>query len=134
MYKELKTAKSRMTIYKIVAFIVVTTLLIYLHDLIPKGSGKIGKSSLRVYFYTVNSELRFLLVWFLVYALAKGKVWRFVIWLPILMTTYQLLIRIFSLQTTAYNDFNLKFVISLLVFIALIVFYFYRKRKDYTEE
>ena len=134
MYKELKTAKSRMTIYKIVAFIVVTTLLIYLHDLIPKGSGKIGKSSLRVYFYTVNSELRFLLVWFLVYALAKGKVWRFVIWLPILMTTYQLLIRIFSLQTTAYNDFNLKFVISLLVFIALIVFYFYRKRKEYTDE
>ena len=123
-----------MTIYKIVAFIVVTTLLIYLHDLIPKGSGKIGKSSLRVYFYTVNSELRFLLVWFLVYALAKGKVWRFVIWLPILMTTYQLLIRIFSLQTTAYNDFNLKFVISLLVFIALIVFYFYRKRKEYTDE
>jgi len=134
MCKELKTAKSRMTIYKIVAFIVVTTLLIYLHDLIPKGSGKIGKSSLRVYFYTVNSELRFLLVWFLVYALAKGKVWRFVVWLPILMTTYQLLIRIFSLQSTSYNDFNLKFVISLLLFIALIIFYFYKKRKEYKNE
>lgn len=134
MYKELKTAKSRMTIYKIVTFIVVTTLLIYLHDLIPKGSGKIGKSSLRVYFYTVNSELRFLLVWFLVYALAKGKVWRFVIWLPILMTTYQLLIRVFSLQATTYNDFNLKFVISLLLFIALIIFYFYKKKKEYCDE
>lgn len=134
MYKQLKTAKSRTTIYKIVAFIIVTTLLIYLHDLIPKGSGKIGKSSLRVYFYTVNSELRFLLVWILVYILAKGKIWRFVIWLPILMTTYQLLIRVFSLQATSYNDFNFKFVVSLLLFIALIIFYFTRKRKEYTNE
>lgn len=119
-----------MTIYSVVAFIIITTLLIYLHDLIPKGSGKIGKSSLRVYFYTVNSELRFLLVWLLVYWLAKGKMWRFVIWLPILMTTYQLLIRILSLQKTSYNDFNFKFVVTLLLFLALIIFYFYKKRKE----
>lgn len=127
-------AKSQTTTYRVVIFIVITTLLIYVHDLIPKGVGSVGKSSLRVYLYTVNSELRFLAVWFLVYFLAKGKQWRFVVWLPLLMTTYQLFIRLFSLQKTSYNDFNIKLVLSLIVFIALIVFYFYKKRKEVSNE
>ncbi len=122
-----------MMTYKVIAFIFALTILLYLHDIIPKGMGKIGKSSLRVYLYAVNSELRFLLVWFLVYWLAKGKSWRFVIWLPIFMTTYQLLIRVFLLQKTGFNNFNIKFIISVLLFLALVVFFFKRKGVDNNE-
>lgn len=126
-YKELKTAKSRTTTYSFIAFIIFITLLIYIHDTIPQGMARIGKSSLRVYLYTVFAELRFLLVWFIVRHLAKGKSWRFVIWLPIIVTTYQLFIRVLVLQKTEFNDFNIKFVLTIVSFVGLIMFFFYKK-------
>lgn len=122
------TAKSPTTIFKIVATILVATLLIYIHDAIPKGWGQVGKSSLRVFLYTVNAELRFLLVLFLLFWVAKGRVWRFSLVLPIVLTTYQLIIRLFCLQNTSYNEFDTKFVVTFLLAVALIVYYFKHRR------
>ncbi len=125
---QLKTGKLVTSTFKIITLVIFSTLLIYFHDLIPKGYGEIGKSSLRVYLYTVSAELRFLLTWLIIYYLAKGKQWRFVIWLPVAMTIYQLIIRVFSLQKSTYNDFDVKLIVTMVLFISLIVFYFYSKK------
>lgn len=122
--------KSTTTTYKTILFILGLALLIYVHDAFPKNIGKIGLSSVRVYFYTVLAEIRFLAALFFIYLLAKGKQWRFFLWLPIIMTTYQAVIRIFALQKTGYNEFNLKLILTIILSIALAVFYFSQKRKD----
>ena len=126
----LKMAKSTTTTYKIAAFIFIVTLLIYIHDAIPKDSGRIGLSSARVYFYTVLAEVRYLALWFFVYFLSKGKSWRFIIWLPILLTSYQLIIRIFSLQKTGYNEFDFKMILTTVITLILAVYYFRVKRNE----
>ncbi len=124
-----ETAKSQTTTYKIVIFLITVTLLIYIHDAFDKNYGKIGLSTVRVYLYTVLSEIRFLAVLLFSYYLAKGKPWRFVLWLPIIMTTYQTVIRIFSLQKTGYNEFDLKLTLTVILFIFLIIYYFSKKKK-----
>jgi hypothetical protein len=76
----------------------------------------------------VLAEIRFLAALFFIYFLAKGKQWRFVLWLGILMTSYQAGIRIFALQKTTYNEFDLKLTLTVIITVGLIVYYFYRKR------
>lgn len=128
--QQLTTEKSATTIYKIAGLIVLATLLIYIHDVIPKGYGHYGKSSLRVFLYVINAEIRFLMVLFLLFYVAKGEKWRFVLLLPILMTTYQLIIRFFVLQKTSYNEFDTKFVITIAISILLIIYYFRRVKNE----
>lgn len=99
-----------------------------MHDAFPKFYGTIGLSTVRVFLYTVLAEIRFLLVLFFCYSLAKGKRWRFVLWLPIIMTTYQAIIRILALQKTDYNAFDLKLTITVVLFVALIIYYFTHKK------
>ena len=123
------TEKSQTTTYKVVVFLFIVTLLIYIHDVIPKNVGKIGLSSARVYFYTVLAEIRYLAVLFFCFYLAKNKSWRFVLALPIILTTYQSIIRIFALQKTVYNSFDYKLVITILVSIAITFIYFNNKKK-----
>ena len=122
------TEKSQTTTYKVVVFLFIVTLLIYIHDVIPKNVGKIGLSSARVYFYTVLAEIRYLAVLFFCFYLAKNKSWRFVLALPIILTTYQSIIRIFALQKTVYNSFDYKLVITILVSIAITFIYFTNKK------
>ena len=117
------------TTYKVVIFIFILALLIYIHDVFPKNYGKIGRSSVRVYLYTVLAEIRFLGALFFIYYLGKGKSWRFVVWLPIIMTTYQAIIRLFTLQKTNFNEFDVKLTITVLISIFLTVFYFWKKRR-----
>lgn len=119
--------KSTTTIYKVVAFLVIVTVLIYVHDIFPKHFGKIGLSTVRVYLYTVLAEIRFLLVLFFCFYLAKGKQWRFVLLLPIIMTGYQAGIRILALQKTQYNEFDLKLTLTIVIFLVLTIYYFKRK-------
>lgn len=123
------TGKSQTTTYKVVAFLFIVTLLIYIHDVIPKNSGRIGLSSARVYFYTVLAELRYLAVLFFCFYLAKHKSWRFVLVLPIILTTYQAIIRIFALQKTDYNAFDTKLILTIMVSVAITLFYFKSKKR-----
>ena len=125
-----RMVKSTTTTYKVVALLITITLLIYIHDAFPKNIGKIGLSSVRVYLYTVMAEIRFLALLFLFYWSQKGKPWRFVIWLPIIMTTYQAIIRLFALQKTAYNEFDTKLALTVIVFVILIIYYFKKKKNE----
>jgi len=133
MNNKLEMTKSPTTTFKVIFIIVLATLLIYIHDFIPKGSGKIGRSSLRVYSYTVGAELRFLIILFLLWWKSKGEIWRFVLGLPIIMTTYQLIIRVFTQQGTEWNNADTKFYVTLIIAGLLIAFYFYKKRPKENE-
>lgn len=124
-----KMEKSWTTIYKVSLLLLVVTLLIYIHDVIPQGYGKVGKSSLRVYLYTVFAELRYLIVLLFLYALSKGKQWRFIVLLPILLTTYQTIIRLFGWQRSAFNEFDVKLVITFVV-TGILAFYYFNKSKS----
>ena len=124
--------KSTTTIYKIVAVVLFATIIIYLHDFIPKGYGKVGRSSLRVYLFTVSAELRALIWLFFVWFLAKGKAWRFTLILPILLTTYQLIIRLSPNKNVVWNQADYKLYLTLLISAGLIIYYF-KKRKEIGE-
>ena len=122
--------KSQTTTFRVIYILLLATVLIYVHDFIPRDIGKIGKSSIRVYSYTVGAELRFLLVLLLLWWKSKGEKWRFVVGLPIIMTTYQLCIRLFALQGSSWNEADNKFFITLIIALILIIFYFKRKNVD----
>lgn len=101
-----------------------------MHDVFPANFGTVGVSSLRVYLYTVLAEIRFLAALFFIYFLARGRSWRFLLWLPIIITTYQAVIRIFALQRTVYNEFDVKLWLTVLVFALLTVLYYVKKHGE----
>lgn len=126
----LTTGKLTTTTYKTLLFILSLGLLIYIHDAFPKDAGQIGLSSVRVYLYTVLAEIRFLAALFFIYILAKGKQYRFFLWLPITLTTYQAIIRIFALQKTGYNELNPKIILTIIISIILAIYYLKQKRNE----
>lgn len=100
----------------------------YIHDLFPKGVDFPGYSSSRVFLYIVLINLFGLIGWILFYVHAQGKSYRFIIWLPILTTTYQIIVHILNLKSTSFNEINLKFILTFTAFTLLVIWYFAKKR------
>jgi hypothetical protein len=114
------------------AFILICSLLPYIHDAIPRETqaGISGYSSLRVFLYITLINVFGLIGWLMAYFEAKGKRYRFVMIIPIINIAYQLFIYILSLKKTSFNDLNLKFLITFIVSVLVFLFYFMRKFKS----
>jgi ABC-type uncharacterized transport system permease subunit len=109
--------------------IVFIATLPYIHDLIPVGylPDFFGFSDLRVFLYIVLNHVFALIGWILAYHLARKKNWRFVLWLPIMTTTYEIILKILNLRSTGLNEINVKFALTILLFTSLVVWYFKKK-------
>ncbi len=136
MNNHLKKKNSKKTIYKsfIFAFaIVLCAFLPFIHDLVPRGIDYPGYSSLRTFLYVALENLFGLIGWSLFLWQSKGKMYRFAILVPVLMTFYQLIIYIVNLKKTSFNDVNIKLVITFVVIIIIVVIYFKQKLKKKNE-
>ena len=126
--------KSKKPIFKnlfIGLLIIFCATLPYLHDL-PLLNGKegfSGFSSLRIGIWVISIYILALIPWILFFIASKGKSYRFTILVPIIMLTYQLIVYIFDARQLNINKFNIKFIITISLAIAITVFYFLKKSK-----
>lgn len=126
----LQSTKKRLktTIYSVL--ILLASTMPYIHDLFPRGVDFPGYSSSRVFLYIVLINLFGLIGWLVAYAHAKGKSYRFIMWLPILTTTYQIFIHILNLKSSSFNEINLKMILTFVGFTLLVIWYFVQKSKS----
>ena len=133
-FKLLKKMKSKKPIFRnliIGLLIIFCAILPYLHDL-PLLNGKegfSGFSSLRIGIWAVSIYILALIPWILFFIVSKGKSYRFTILVPIFMLIYQLIVYIFDARQNAINEFNVKFIVTFSLAIAITIIYFFTKSK-----
>lgn len=120
--------KLRTGTYSILILIAAT--LPYIHDVLPKHLEFPGFSSMRVAIFVIGTEIFALIGWILAFVHAKGKEYRFVMALPIITVTYELIVKILNLKSTSFNELNLKYIITFSAFTLLVIWYFINKNKN----
>jgi hypothetical protein len=102
----------------------------YIHDAIPTGIEYPGYSSLRVFLYVLFINIFGLAGWIVAWVNAKKKNYRFVIALPVISTTYQIIVHICNLKSTSFNDLNVKFIVSFTSFAIITIWYLIKKYRN----
>lgn len=131
--KELVKTKSKTETYKSLLLglvIIASAFLPFIHDLIPKGVSFPGYSSLRTFLYVVFLNLFGFIGWLLYLSKSKGDLHRFTILVPVSMVAYQLVVYIVNLKQTAFNEINLKIIITFVLILAVVIIYFKNKLKQ----
>lgn len=123
-----KTKTFKALLYAILVLII--TIFTYVASLVPYNiEGYFGFSSLRV---TIN-QISFYLFAFLascrLFYIEKGRTYRFIYLIPIVVLGYNLLINIFDARQTYFNEFTPKIGLTFLVLLLITLYYFYKKAK-----
>jgi len=110
--------------------ILATTVFTYVASLISKGEeGLFGFSSLRVTFNQI-SFLTFALVASLrLFYLEKGKDYRFVYLVPIVVISYDLFVNVLDARKTYYNEFTPKLGITIVIVLGVLIGHVVKKQR-----
>lgn len=120
--------KATFNVLKVI-LICVLSILPYLHDFnfFAGKKGFSGFSSLRVGIWVVSLFLVAISGWVFALINAKGVRYRFAFLVPITMLFYQLLVYVLDERKSVINNFNIKILVNILIFILVAFFYFRRK-------
>ena len=101
-----------------------------LAELLRDKNGKIlGFSSYRVFIYTLALHVFAHIGWAGWFLDAKGKLYRPFLLLPVILSLYQIAIILFNSRETAFNQPNIKIVISIVISIILAINFFANNKK-----
>ncbi|TPN85332.1 hypothetical protein FHK87_15050 [Aquimarina algicola] len=135
--------------------IIVLSMLPFLHDIITergegvrswipvigiqdiltdKDGGIMGFSTYRIFLYQFFQNLLIFISLIGWYIAAKGKRYRFVLWVPMLQAGYTLLIQILNARTTVYSKPDVRFIITIVISIIIVLNYFRNRRKKLNNE
>jgi hypothetical protein len=116
----------------VAVFIILLSTLPYLHDIVSRDLSfpASGYKSLRVFLYVVLTNIFGIIGFIGWFVEAKEKQYRFALLVPILMNTYQLLIYIFDMKKSSFNDFDFKIHVTIAVTLVVTLNYFYLKLKN----
>lgn len=109
--------------------IIASAFLPFIHDLIPRGVSYPGYSGLRPFLYVVFINLFGFIGWLLYLIKSKGDLHRFTILVPVSMVAYQLVVYILNLKQTAFNEINLKLIITFILILGVVIIYYRNKIK-----
>jgi uncharacterized transporter YbjL len=111
--------------------IILVTLLTCSADLFQKGQvGFFGFSSLRVTIHQIAFLLFGLLASMRLFHVEKNKDYRLVYLIPMTIFTYNIGVNILDCRKTDFNTFGIKFSLSMLLVVVLIVRFLISKTKN----
>lgn len=128
--KQLVKKNSKKEIFKSLILglvIIASAFLPFAHDLIPKGVSFPGYSGLRPFLFVVFLNLFGLIGWVLYLFKSRGDLHRFTILVPVSMVVYQLIVYIINLKQTAFNEVNIKLIVTFILILCVVVIYFRNK-------
>lgn len=152
-YPWIKMRLKRKTLKELMAVvgIVIISTLPYFHDVITErgvgtrswipnvgsesfftgSDGKImGFSSYRVFIYTVLIHLSAHIAFIGWMMDAKGKSYRIALLVPVILSGYTVAMFLFNAKETTFNSTSVKFYITIVVTIAVFIFYFLDRRNE----
>jgi len=64
------------------------------------------------------------------YFAAKGKPYRFFILVPVFISLYQIIINLLNQRSGVLNDVSTKFIITIVIIIAIVLNFYLRKNNE----
>jgi hypothetical protein len=131
--------------------ILLATMLPYLHSVVSDQEGNprkwvpnigfvknftstdgkiLGYSTYEVFVYMASVNFSYMFAWLCALHFAQNRPYRFVLFFPAALSTYQFLIVIFNLRETQLNELSTKIVIVLIVALIIIINYFFNRTNE----
>ncbi len=131
--------------------IIFSSTISYFHDILTNKDGELrdwvpnlglvdaikdsegyplGFTNYRVLLYILGLNIAMHIGYLGWYFAAKGKPYRFFILVPVFISLYQIIINLLNQRSSVLNDVSTKFIITIVIIIAIVLNFYLRKNNE----